>query len=106
MTFVVCNMSDTKTEGCVIIENVGCMNRQLGELLQSVGSFGTREYLKDVGTHEGKTKNDDLDPSLHKQTFKNPETFAEAWEHPEPFQRKPWRASIGKEFMKMEHRQV
>ena len=89
-----------------VIENFGTTDDRLGEVLYSVGNFGRIEYLKDTGDYVKPTKYDDLDPSKYKATFEVPMTFMEAWDHPEPFQRKKWRAAIAKEFMKMEDRQV
>jgi hypothetical protein len=47
-----------------------------------------------------------LNPSLYKDMFENPKTFDEAWNHPDPFQRKKWREAILKEFSKMNQNRV
>jgi hypothetical protein len=42
----------------------------------------------------------------YKDHFQTPRTFKEAWDHPDPFQRKMWRDAIGKEFTKMNEKKV
>ena len=41
-------------------------------------------------------------PEQFKDVFMAPRSFQEAWNHPDPFQRKMWRAGIRKEFKKMD----
>ena len=48
----------------------------------------------------------DLNPSQYKDKLQAPEKFDEAWDHPDPFQRKLWREAIQKEFDKMNLRKV
>ena len=43
-----------------------------------------------------------MDPTKYKDIFESPKNFDEAWNHPEPFQRKKWREAIQKEFRKMD----
>ena len=47
-----------------------------------------------------------VDPTTYKDIFTVPSTFEEAWNHPDPFQRERWRASISKEFKKMDENKV
>ena len=47
-----------------------------------------------------------MNPARYKDIFDKPDSFDQAWNHPEPFQRKKWREAINKEFSKMEERQV
>ena len=61
-----------------------------------IGSFA--EY--------GFIAHDELDPSKYKDTFENPKNYQEAWNHPDPFQRKKWREAINTEFNKMNSRGV
>ena len=37
-------------------------------------------------------------PESYKDVYEAPSRFTEAWNHPDPFQRKKWRAAIEKEF--------
>jgi hypothetical protein len=65
----------------------------------------------DIGTffefgHEIGLSAVDIDPSQYKDKFEVPESFEEAWNHPDPFQRKRWREAIEKEFAKMDQRKV
>jgi hypothetical protein len=48
----------------------------------------------------------DIDPSQYKDKFDIPQSFEEAWNHPDPFQRRMWREAINKEFRKMDERKV
>jgi len=52
------------------------------------------------------TDSEDLDPSQYKDVFDVPDTFEEAWHHPDPFQRDKWKEAIEKELAKMEERGV
>jgi hypothetical protein len=45
-------------------------------------------------------------PEQYKDVFTAPVKFQDAWDHPDPFQRKLWRAAINKEFSKMNERKV
>ena len=47
-----------------------------------------------------------MDPTRFKYLFTNPTSFEAAWNHPEPFQRKKWRAAIIKELTKMNETRV
>ena len=56
---------------------------------------------------ENGCKYDELDPSQYKDVFEDvPTKFHDAWDHPEPFQRKKWREAIEKEFSKMDSKKV
>ena len=43
---------------------------------------------------------ENINPSSYKDHFTIPLTFDDAWNHPDPFQRKKWREAIGTEFQK------
>ena len=47
-----------------------------------------------------------LDPTKYKYMFDAPNTFDEAWNHPDEFQQKKWREAIRKELDKMERMKV
>ena len=47
-----------------------------------------------------------IDPSKYKETFDDPTSFDEAWNHPCEFQRVKWREAINKEFNKMDSNKV
>ena len=64
-----------------------------------------KQWLKDPESKE-RMKLWNVDPSRFKDLFENPKTFDEAWNHPDPFQRKKWRMAIKKEFDKMESKKV
>ena len=49
---------------------------------------------------------EDLDPSEYKTKLEAPKKFKDAWDHPDPFQRKQWREAIDLEFRKMDERGV
>ena len=52
--------------------------------------------------HIGKVINDKKDDSTkNKQQFEEPNTFQEAWHHPDEYQQKKWREAIRKEFRDM-----
>lgn len=55
---------------------------------------------------EAETDPSKIDPSKYKDIFENPKTFDEAWNHPDPFQRKKWRGAITLEFSKMNEKKV
>ena len=44
---------------------------------------------------------EEISPSSYKDKYTVPRNFQEAWNHPDPFQRKKWREAITKEFGKM-----
>ena len=44
--------------------------------------------------------------SAYKDMFENPNTFQDAWNHPDPWQKTRWQEAILKEFKKMEIHKV
>ena len=52
------------------------------------------------------TNNELLKPEDYRDAFTAPTKYEEAWNHPDPFQRKSWREAIHKEFSKMNERKV
>ena len=64
-----------------------------------IGNFA--DYADEIGLSAA-----ELDPSTFKDKFEVPNSFDEAWNHPDPFQRERWREGIRKEFTKMNQKQV
>jgi hypothetical protein len=59
-----------------------------------------------AAAEQAREKYEDMDPTTYSDIFDEPSTFEEAWNHPEPFQRKKWREAIDKEFKSMEELEV
>ena len=73
------------------------------EMLAGELSFVSLDVSKAYYTEEELEK---LNPSQYKDLFDKPMTFNDAWNHPDPFQRKKWREAIRKEFAKMNLKKV
>ena len=67
-------------------------------------AYQSNKDLKDlISDRNAKEKEmENINPLSYKDNFTIPLTFDDAWNHPDPFQRKKWREAIGTEFQKME----
>ena len=67
-----------------------------------VANYGKAPQVKLPEPRENVQGPKGVDPERYKDIFVSPTRFRDAWNHPDEFQRKLWRAAIRKEFKKME----
>ena len=93
----------TETSTTTEVESAAVMIDAYAMIDRFGGDF---EDLPDLAMLVRDSDPEALDATPYKDMFENPKTFQEAWNHPDPFQRKKWREAILKEFKKMNDNKV
>jgi len=83
-----------------------CMIDRFGEDFEVL--LGNYAFVVETDHEAGRETPDysKIDPSKYKDMFEAPNTFDEAWNHSDPFQRQRWREAIDKELTKMNDKGV